>query len=353
MTSPGEEIAYKVRECSSYGGRVDITYECFGNPADPALLLVCGLNSQLTSWDTKLCGMLARAGPFYVIRFDNRDVGLSTHMDSMGSPSMFQMVFPRTSRRATTGVTAVLGAAVGSAVGNWVSAVVGAAVGYSLGSYLWGHPTRRYSLHDMALDAFALMDKLFDMDKRFHVVGVSMGGMIAQTMAIHSPTRVLSLTSCMSTTGAKDLPQASLAVKRELSEKPASPRMEDLIPFGVRTVSNVLLRGAAPCDEYVLSFVTQAYARTVYREGRGRHIIAIVTQPDREPALRRLAIPTLVIHGKEDVLMPLENGRRTAQVIPDAKLVVFEGMSHFLAPADFDRFVVEVVSITRGKKSNN
>ena len=266
---------------------VDICYDTVGDPTDQALLLIMGLGGQLIWWDDEFCDALAGEG-FFVIRFDNRDAGRSSRIHG-GGGSRAQLVRTFVGHRSTA----------------------------------------PYSLRDMAEDGFALLDHLGV--ARAHVCGVSMGGMIAQTMAIAHPDRVLSLISIMSTTGRRTVgwqdPRLAplLLAPRQHSREDyvnASERLWELIGSPAYPVDRDRVRGRA----------AQTWDRGVSAAGVNRQTMAILAAPDRTPALRRLDVPATVIHGTADRLVHSSGGRATAQAIPGAQLLLVPGMGHDIPP---------------------
>jgi len=263
-------------------GAVELAYESIGDPADPALLLVMGLGMQLIHWDLELCEGLAERG-FHVIRFDNRDAGLSTKIDAP--------------------------------VPNVTRAMAGFPV----------HAP--YLLVDMADDSFGLLDKLGI--ERAHVVGVSMGGMIAQTMAIRRPDRVLSLGSMLSTTGDRRVGTPKLRMWSVLMRRAPHER-DAYIEYFVR-VFRMIGSPSYPVDEPRLREQAAAtYDRCHHPAGTARQLAAILASGSRTAALRGLDVPTVVIHGKDDPLVPFRAGVATARAIPGAELVALPGMGHNL-----------------------
>jgi pimeloyl-ACP methyl ester carboxylesterase len=261
---------------------IEIAYETFGAPGGRPLLLVMGLGVQMLAWHPELCAALA-AEDFFVVRYDNRDVGLSTHLHDAPPPN--------------------LGAAMG---GDFSSA--------------------SYRLEDMADDAVGLLDAL-GLD-RAHVVGASLGGMIAQTMAITHPDRLSSLTSIMSTPGI-GIGSATPATLAALSAPPPKNRAEAV----EQTVSTFTIIGSPgyPMDEAWLREVTeQSYDRGFDPAGMARQQLAIYASGDRTAALARVTTPALVVHGQADPLIQLSGGQATAAALPDAELLVLPGMGHDL-----------------------
>jgi pimeloyl-ACP methyl ester carboxylesterase len=262
---------------------IDIAYETFGDSGDPPLLLIMGLASQMILWDEELCALFVERG-FHVVRFDNRDVGHSTHLRGGPKPRVL---------RALVGITR--------------------------------NPA--YTLDDMADDAFGLLDHLGI--EAAHVVGASMGGMIAQTMAIRRPDRVVSLASIMSTTGNRRAGMPRMRVFSVLLRK--APRDRDTyIEYIDRMFGIIGSPGFDREEKWVRELAGQSYDRGVDRGGPGRQIVAIQASGDRTRALAGVRAPTVVIHGKEDPLIPVRAGRATARAIPGAELIEIEGMGHDL-----------------------
>ncbi len=262
---------------------IDIAYERFGDPELPLVLLAMGLGTQMLGWPDGFCDALVGHG-VHVVRFDNRDIGLSTHLTDAPIPDV---------RAALTGDTS----------------------------------SASYRLSDMAADTIGLLDAL-GVDSA-HLVGASMGGMIAQTAAIEYPERVRSLTSIMSTTGDPSVGQATQRAIAALLSPPASTREQAID----RTVSIVRVIGSPgfELDEADLRWRTGlAYDRANDPLGVGRQLVAIAASGDRTAALRSVTVPTLVIHGADDPLVDVSGGQATARAIPGAELVVFDGMGHHL-----------------------
>jgi pimeloyl-ACP methyl ester carboxylesterase len=264
-------------------GRLDLEYETFGDENAPPLLLVRGFSQQLTAWDARFCEQLASRG-FRVVRFDNRDVGLSTKLDTAPLPN----------------VAAILGG---------------------------DKSTIAYSIDDMADDTAGLIDAL--RLGSAHVAGISMGGMIAQSLAIRHPARIRSLASIMSSTGDRAVGQSSsdvlaLMVKRGPTERSAAIEHSLVVWKAIRSPRYAFDEAA------VRTYIGQAYDRSFYPDGVARQLGAIVSQPDRTEALGRLKVPTVVIHGADDPLINVSGGEATARAIPGARLVVVPGMGHDL-----------------------
>jgi pimeloyl-ACP methyl ester carboxylesterase len=268
---------------------IELEYDSTGAADAPAILMIMGLGTQMTRWPPALIERLVRAG-YRVIRFDNRDVGLSTRLDEAGTPDMPAL----------------------------------------LNAMLTGQrPPVAYSLEDMAADAVGLLGAL-GID-RAHLVGASMGGMIAQIVAARYPARTLSLTSIMSSSGNPALPRAADAILAMLASPRPDPADEDAIVE--RTVIGAGMMGspAYPVAEEVRRAAARDdYRRGYYPAGIARHTAAIVASGDRRPLLRKITAPTVVIHGLDDPLVPIEAGRDTARNIAGAELIEIPGMGHDL-----------------------
>jgi len=280
------------------GGGIELAYERFGDPSDPPLLLLMGLATQMLGWPDEFCGQLARRG-LSVVRFDNRDVGLSTHLGHARPPDV---------PAALSGDTS----------------------------------STSYTLSDMARDAVGLLDAL-DVESA-HVVGASMGGMIAQTLAIERPERIRTLTSIMSTTGDPSVGGASEEAFGVLLAPPARDRAEAI----ERTVATYRVIGspAYELDEPALrERAGLSFDRGYDPAGVARQLVAILASGDRTERLRRLRLPTLVIHGTEDPLVRVSGGRATATAIPGAELLELDGMGHDLPRALWPEIVDRIVSL--------
>eukprot|EP00123_Amoebidium_parasiticum_P015959 comp23219_c0_seq1/m.37828 comp23219_c0_seq1/g.37828 ORF comp23219_c0_seq1/g.37828 comp23219_c0_seq1/m.37828 type:complete len:293 (-) comp23219_c0_seq1:89-967(-) len=280
---------------------LELEYDTFGDRATgKPLLLIMGLGTQMVAWHEEFCNQLVDRG-FFVIRFDNRDVGLSSKFDHLGRPAVLYTVARR-------------------------------ALGFSA--------TSPYTLEDMADDTFALLDHLH-LDK-VHVCGASMGGMIAQIMAITRPERIFSLTSIMSTTGDSRLPWGHISVLMRLI-KPRPTVFEERVEAGV-DVYNAIGSPEYIDQDRLRSYVVAACKRSLYTD-QGRQFSAILCAPDRIESLKQLKVPTLVLHGRIDPLLPLAHGQATARAIPGSKLVVFDHMGHDLPEPLYPQFVDEIASI--------
>lgn len=280
---------------------IDIFYDEFGKKTDPALLLIMGLGTQMTAWSEDFCGQLADQG-FRVIRFDNRDIGLSQKMEK--GPKY-----------------------------NLPWAFIKARLGWTVQS--------PYSLEDMAADAIGLLDAL-KID-RAHIVGASMGGMIGQIVAAKYPDRCLSFTSIMSTSGARGLPGPSAKAMAGLREKrpPVNDRQAN-IEFGVKIVGSLAGSGYPPQQDELRAYITRAYDRSVYPAGFIRQMLAILANGSRERLLETITVPTLVLHGEDDPLVPVEGGRDTARLIKGSKLETIPGWGHDLPTALAPRLVSSI-----------
>jgi len=269
---------------------IEIEYDTFGDAASPPVLLVMGLGVQMTLWDPEFCQAIADRG-YYVIRFDNRDIGLSTWFDDAGVPE--------------------------------------------LGDVMSGAVAPPYSLSDMAADTAGLLDALNI--ESAHIVGASMGGMIAQTFAIDFPNKTRTLTSIMSTTGDLAVGQASPeALGALLGLAPTS--REEAVESGVMT-AKVIGSPGFPFDESrIRERAASNYDRSFHPSGMARQLAAIVTQPDRTKDLQSLSVATLVIHGADDPLVDPSGGRATADAVPNAKLKIVPGMGHDLPPDLHEEF---------------
>ena len=262
---------------------ITICYETLGEPANPALLLIMGAGVQKIEWDPEFIRSFERAG-FYVIWFDNRDCGRSSQVET------------------------------------------------------------DYDLFDMADDAFGLLDALGI--AAAHVMGTSLGGMIAQSMAITHPSRVLSLCSIMSSTGARDVGRPSDELRRGFVVARGTGRTD----YVEDTIAQArLVNGSKyPLDETELKWrASAAYDRAYFPQGRLRHVAAIGRSGDRTDSLRSLRMPTVVIHGSDDPLVTESGGRATANAISDARLVILEGMGHFIPRELRSLIVQEVVANAR------
>lgn len=273
---------------------ITIAYDDSGPRDAPAILLVMGLGAQLTLWPDEFLAALHRRG-FRTIRYDNRDVGLSQRFEAAGMPNVKWMV-----------VKSLLGL----------------------------RPTAPYTLRDMAADGMALLDEL--KVPSAHVVGASMGGMIAQHMAAGWRDRTLSLTSVMSTTGNRRLPRAKPEAMRVLSDRPRSAEREAMIAFAKRAAHVIGSPAYPPDPERLDRRVRSDFDRGHYPPGFARQMAAIIADGDRRAMLRRISAPTLVLHGEADPLVPVAGGRDTAANIRGAQLHTIAGWGHDLPLALVD-----------------
>jgi pimeloyl-ACP methyl ester carboxylesterase len=290
MADAGEQLAAV--------GDVELCYETFGDPADPALLLVMGLGTQMIAWQDDFCRELAGRG-FFVIRYDNRDVGRSTHFRDVKPPGPFELLVRRPKRLA-------------------------------------------YTLEDLADDGIRLLDHLGI--ERAHVVGASMGGMIAQVMAGRHRDRVLSLTSIMSTTGSQRVGRPALRVYPFfLGRRPAG--REKYVQRALKIFSIVGSPGF-DTDDDLRAIAGRSYDRDPSSSGTQRQLAAIMAAGDRTADLRRIEAPTLVIHGTSDRLVAPSGGKATAKAIDGAELDLVEGMGHDMPRGLWPRLIDGIVRNT-------
>jgi len=262
---------------------IELEYDHFGNPKDPALLLIMGFTAQMVAWDEEFCKQLADRGHF-VIRFDNRDCGLSTKLDGVPSNS---------------------------------DAVIMAAMMET------EMPPVAYTLSDMAADAAKLLDHLEI--ERAHIMGASMGGMIAQTFAIEHPHRTKTLISIMSQPGELTVGQPTQEAM-ELIVTPAPSNRDEYIAFAPKW--QLWQSKKYRSDELSIKAAIRDFDRSNYPEGGPRQMAAIYASGSRAEGLQKLQIPTLVIHGTDDQLITPSGGERTAELIPNSTLLMVEDMGH-------------------------
>jgi proline iminopeptidase len=288
-------------------GQWPIEYDTLGKPDDPAIVLIMGLAMQLTSWPEAFCLSLVDAG-FRVVRFDNRDSGLSAQATGL---------------RHTPLPLAFMAS-------------------------LFGLPVRSaYTLEDMATDAIGVLDALHI--SQAHVVGVSMGGMIAQVMAANFPHRVLSLTSMMSSSGNRRVSQPSTKAGRILLKRPANPNDQGSVVDHLVQLFDVIGSPDYPeskidLRQRILKGVQRAYSPA----GTTRQLIAILASGDRRKLLRTIKVPAQVIHGDADPLVPLAAGRDTVEHIAGAKFHVIPGMGHDLPAALLPQLAALIVAHCEG-----
>lgn len=268
---------------------IEIEYDEFGSKEHPTLLLVMGLGTQMTAWREEWCQMLADHG-FRVIRYDNRDVGLSSQLDHLGVPSIVQL----------------------------------------FKAHFFGlHSSAPYLLKDMAVDAVELLDAL--KIEKAHVCGISMGGMIVQEIAIHFPERLLSLTSMMSTTGNRKLPKPPRKIEWLMVMKPKATEQnfEKTVDHSVRIMKAIgSVKGLSPDEDKLYHYARESKLRSNRQAGPARQMFAILCSPPRTEALQTIKTPSLVIHGKADRLVHPDAGKETARCIPGARLELIEDMGH-------------------------
>jgi pimeloyl-ACP methyl ester carboxylesterase len=286
-------VARSIEETAHQSSGVSIAYDTFGDRDDPALLLIMGLAGPLTWWSPDLCTLLAARG-FYVIRFDNRDVGKSTNLRGLGG------------RRVDV-----------------------------LRGFVRRRPNPPYTLSDMADDAIGLLDHL-GVDKA-HVTGVSMGGMIAQTLVIDHPDRVLSLVSIMSTTGRRSVGWQDPRLFPRLLSRGRNDRAYYIEQSAITWAAIGSPGYPTPPDE-TRARAGETFDRGISTTGVIRQMQAILAQPDRSHALHDVKVPTLVIHGLADRLVHVSGGRATAHAIPGAELLLIPGMGHDLPTALWSTF---------------
>jgi pimeloyl-ACP methyl ester carboxylesterase len=289
---------------------ISLHYESIGNPSDPTILLVMGLGVQMILWPDAFCAQLANHG-FHVVRFDNRDVGLSTHLHQLGVPNIpleymkFMMRMP-------------------------VAA--------------------KYSLVDMADDTAGLLDAL--QIPKAHLVGMSMGGMIAQNFAVRYPQKIATLTSIMSTTGRRSLPQARWRAMKAILSRPAKPNDVDAAVERMLSVLQTIGSQTYPADPaYLREICMRHVLRSNDPRGGARQIAAIAAADDRTSIVRMIKAPTLVIHGDEDPLVPYAAGIETARCIREgggeAKLSILRGMGHDLPVVLWPQLIEDIVAHAR------
>ncbi|WP_370307443.1 alpha/beta fold hydrolase [Sinimarinibacterium flocculans] len=292
---------------------IEIEVESFGQARDPAILLIMGLGGQMVLWPDDFCERLAGAG-YRVVRFDKRDIGLSTKLDGLGRPPLLRNGIAHTLRL----------------------------------------PVRApYRLDDMALDSVGVLDAL-DIE-RAHVVGVSMGGMIAQLLAARHGGRVASLTSIMSSSGHRALPGPRFDVQLRLMKRPARLDREGLIAHGMQTWRMIGSPGYPEAEADLRDKVARQIDRNVHPQGFVRQISAIMASGSRAPLLSRVRAPTLIIHGKADPLVPVAAAYDLKKRLPHARLEVIEGMGHDMPRAllpRIEQMILEHVGISAGESQS-
>ena len=279
---------------------VRLAYDSFGDKDNPPLILIMGLGTQMIAWPDELCKGLAQQG-FYVVRFDNRDIGLSEKMENAHIPKASRLMLLSKLRL----------------------------------------PIRvPYTLNDMARDVIGLMDSLGM--SRAHIVGASMGGMIGQIVAALFPQRILSFTSIMSSSGDRKLPGARQDIVMDMARRAMgmdAVTMESSIALWRKIGSP----DYQPSDEELAARITRSMERSNYPEGYSRHLAAIIANGSRVELLKKITAPTLVIHGKDDALVPVECGIDTAKHIRGSRLEVIVGMGHDL-PGELVPTFVQLIS---------
>ena len=291
MTAP------TVSRVSSNG--IELAYETFGDPASPPVVLVMGLGTQMIAWPDRLCADLAEGGRF-VVRYDNRDVGLSTHLDDLPTPDVKDVLLRR--RRPA------------------------------------------YFIDDMAADLLGLLDAL-GLD-RAHLVGASMGGFIAQTAALAHPERVRSLTLMMTSTGSRRVGQAKVVLAPKLLSRRGRMERDEAIESTVATFRLIGSKGVLFDEGHLRDLAGRSYDRSHDARGYVRQLGAVVAQRNRTRPLTELAVPTLIMHGLHDPLVSVSGGLALARLIRGSKFVGFSGMGHDLPPALLDDFAREILLIT-------
>jgi pimeloyl-ACP methyl ester carboxylesterase len=284
----------------AYVNNITIEYETIGEPTSKPLLLIAGLGSQLFAWSDEFCEMLALKG-FFVIRFDNRDVGLSTKFDDAGIPDMMEI-----------------------------------SAAYARGE----KPKIPYTLEDMADDAVGVLDHL-NIEKA-HICGASMGGMIAQIIAYRHPSRALSLAVIMSTTGNPGLPPSKPEIMMQFFAPVPSERKAYINEMVKR---DSLITGSFPFDEkQSRKYRTREYDRCYYPEGIARQLAAMAVPGNIKPYITKISAPTIVIHGTEDPFNLIEAGKDIAASIPNAEFIIIEGMGHSLSSEVIPKIISALVA---------
>lgn len=283
---------------------ITLEFDTFGERGSRPLLLVMGLGAQMIHWRDGFCELLADRDHF-VIRFDNRDSGLSEKFGHLGIPDMGEMA----------------------------------------ARLMAGEPAQApYALDDMAADAFGLLDELEV--EAAHICGASMGGMIVQAMALNAPERIRSLTSIMSSTGNPELPSSTDEAIAAMLSPPATSR-EEAIERTVSVGQVIGSPGYRAAEVDARARAAEGYDRSFYPEGVARQMAAIAAHGNRRPALETLSLPALVIHGAADPLVPVEGGHDTHQALKGSKLKVVEGMGHDLPEPLWPEIVEAIDELTR------
>lgn len=284
----------------AYVNNIEIEYETIGDSALKPLLLIAGLGSQLLAWSDEICKSLADNG-FFVIKFDNRDVGLSTKFEDAGIPDMMEI-----SAAYTRGET----------------------------------PKIPYTLEEMADDAIGILNAL-NIDKA-HICGASMGGMIAQIISYRHPSRVLSLAVIMSTTGNPELPPSKPEILMQFFAPVPSERKAYIEEMVKR---DSLINGTFPYDEaQSRKYRTMEYDRSYYPQGIARQLAAMAVPGNIKPKITAIVAPTIVIHGSEDPFNLIEAGKDIATTIPGAELLILDGMGHSFPSEIIPRIINAIVA---------
>ena len=280
---------------------IEIEYEIFGDPSSKPLLLVMGLGAQMIRWDLEICELLVNRG-FYVIRFDNRDVGLSTKLEEAGEPDVMKLF-------------------MAAQKGEPISAP--------------------YTLDDMADAAIGVLDALNI--QKAHICGASMGGMITQIIGYRHPLRVLSLCSIMSSTGNPDLPPPKPEAMKILLA-PAPTEREVCIEESIKRMRVLYGFGFPFNEEKARKIATESYDRCFYPPGYIRQLAAIMATGNRREKVATIKAPTLVIHGGDDPLVSVEGGKDTAKAINGSELLIIDGMGHSMPPETWPRILEAITS---------
>lgn len=286
-----------VQPARVHANGIEIAYETFGDPAGSPVVMIMGLGTQMIAWPDEVCADLAGRG-HYVVRFDNRDVGLSTHLPELGVPSLRNIVLPS---------------------------------------------APAYSIDDMADDTAGLLDAL-DL-RSAHIVGASMGGFIAQALAIRRPDQVRSLTLIMTSTGSKLVGNPKPRTIPKLLRRPRVRTREEAIASVIETFSVIGSPGYPLDVDYLRGLAEESFDRSADSQGYLRQLAAIRAQPNRTRKLRRLRTPTLVMHGLHDPLVGVSGGLALARVIPGAQFTGFAGMGHDLPRALWPRYAEEIAAV--------
>lgn len=284
-------------------GAVELEYDTFGDPAAEPLVLVMGLGTQMTAWPEPFCAALAGRG-FHVVRFDNRDIGLSTLIETEALPD--------------------------------------------LGAILTGDTSSApYVLADLAADTVGLLDALAV--PAAHLVGASMGGMIVQIIAGKYPQRTRSMVSIYSTSGRRGLPQGKPEALAMLGSVPENDTREARVQHGMKLRQIIGSPGYPTPEAEMRAFVEKNVDRRWYPEGSARQYLSIIASGDRVELLKTVKVPTLVLHGEDDPLLPVACGRDVAALVPGAKIETFPGWGHDFAPGMIPTVIDRIAAFCKGK----